>query len=56
LNKIADEINLKVKPVNNPADFVAGFKDQEPSKGLVVLGSMYLLGTIKTDLERIKIA
>ena len=56
LNKIADEINLKVKPVNNPADFVAGFKHQEQSKCLVVLGSMYLLGTIKTDLERIKIA
>jgi dihydrofolate synthase/folylpolyglutamate synthase len=56
LKKIADAINLNVNIITNPAEYVAAFKEENPSKCLVVLGSMYLLGAIKTDLERIKIS
>jgi len=42
--------------VTQPGEFVFSFRDKEASKCLVVLGSMYLLGAIKTDLERIKIS
>ncbi|HAB52409.1 MAG TPA: hypothetical protein DCE80_09595, partial [Ignavibacteriales bacterium] len=56
LEKIAAEINLNVNSVTNPGKYVAAFKEENPSKCLVVLGSMYLLGAIKTDLERIKIS
>lgn len=56
LEKIANEIKLKVNSVTKPGEFVAAFKEEDPSKCLVVLGSMYLLGAIKTDLERIKIS
>jgi len=56
LEKIAHEINLNVKSVANPGEYVAAFKDEDSSKCLVVLGSMYLLGAIKRDMERIKIS
>jgi len=56
LEKIASEMNLNVRPVTQPGEFVFSFRDKEASKCLVVLGSMYLLGAIKTDLERIKIS
>jgi len=56
LEKIANEINLNVNSVTNPGEYVTAFKEEDPSRCLVVLGSMYLLGTIKTDLERIKIS
>jgi dihydrofolate synthase/folylpolyglutamate synthase len=56
LKNIASEINLNVKAVSNPTEFVINFRDEDPSKCLVVLGSMYLLGVIKADLEKIKVA
>jgi folylpolyglutamate synthase/dihydropteroate synthase len=56
LEKFANEINLNVSSVTNPGEYVASFKEEDSSKCLVVLGSMYLLGVIKTDLERIKIS
>lgn len=56
LEKIAAKINLNVNSVTNPGKYVAAFREEDPSKCLVVLGSMYLLGAIKTDLERIKIS
>jgi len=56
LEKIANEINLKVKSVANPGEYVAAFKGEDSSKCLVVLGSMYLLGAIKRDMERINIS
>lgn len=56
LKIIAEEVELKINAVTNPGEYVTGFMQEEPSKCLVVLGSMYLLGTIKTDLERIKIS
>ena len=54
LKKIAEEINLKTDTVENPAGYVADFKKKDQSHCLVVLGSMYLLGNIKTEFERIK--
>lgn len=54
LNKIAAEVDLKVTAITNPGEYVANFRQEDPSKCLVVLGSMYLLGKIKADLERIK--
>jgi dihydrofolate synthase / folylpolyglutamate synthase len=56
LEKIAIEIGINASSVTNPGEYVAAFKDKSPSKCLVVLGSMYLLGAIKTELERIKIS
>jgi dihydrofolate synthase/folylpolyglutamate synthase len=56
LEKIANEIKLSVSSVTNPGEYVASFKEEDSSKCLVVLGSMYLLGVIKTDLERAKIS
>ena len=52
LQKIAGEINLTVLPDSNPARFVKKFKEQEPENCLVILGSMYLLGEIKTSLQK----
>ncbi len=56
LKKIAEEINLTVITIENPGEYVSSFRNEESSKCLVVLGSMYLLGTIKTDLERIRVS
>ena len=56
LEKIAQEVSLSVNSITNPAEYVAVFKHEDSSKCLVVLGSMYLLGAIKTDLETIKIS
>jgi len=56
LKKIAQEVSLSVNSITNPAEYVAAFKQEKSSKCLVVLGSMYLLGAIKTNLERIKIS
>jgi dihydrofolate synthase/folylpolyglutamate synthase len=54
LKKIAKEINLETSSVENPADYVADFKKKDRANCLVVLGSMYLLGNIKTEIERIE--
>ncbi|NWF90509.1 MAG: bifunctional folylpolyglutamate synthase/dihydrofolate synthase [Ignavibacteriaceae bacterium] len=54
LSNIASEINLIVKPETKPGEYVANFRYQTPSKCLVVLGSMYLLGTVKAYLEGMK--
>jgi dihydrofolate synthase/folylpolyglutamate synthase len=56
LAAIANSINLNVNSAINPSEFVTNFRDEDPSRCLVVLGSMYLLGTIKADLEKIKIS
>lgn len=52
LEEIASEIGIKVSKVDKASDFVSAFKNEEKSKCLVVLGSMYLLGNIKSELER----
>jgi dihydrofolate synthase / folylpolyglutamate synthase len=47
---IAEKLNIKTITENNPSDFVKEFERREQSECLVVLGSMYLLGDIKSDL------
>lgn len=54
LEEIAKEINLIVGKVDRPGEFVTNFKEEDSSKCLVVLGSMYLLGVVKSDLEKLK--
>ena len=51
LIKIAGEINLTVKPEPNPIELIKNFSKQSSENCLVVLGSMYLLGEIKTSLQ-----
>jgi dihydrofolate synthase/folylpolyglutamate synthase len=54
LLRIASEINLKVKPIGKPIDLIIEFEHQDTSDCLVVLGSMYLLGEIKSLLKERK--
>ncbi len=56
LENISKELELKVNAVYNPSEFVSNFRNEGPTKCLVVLGSMYLLGTIKTDMKKVKIS
>ena len=56
LDEIAKELSITAGSVTNPAEFVLKFREEESSKCLVVLGSMYLLGKIKTELERINVS
>ncbi len=51
LEKIAGEINLSVKHVSNPVELIKSFSIQNRENCLVVLGSMYLLGEIKSSLQ-----
>ena len=51
LVKIAGEINLTVIPEPNPVEFVKDFTKREHDDCLVVIGSMYLLGEIKTLIQ-----
>ncbi len=52
LRIIAGELGLSVITEYNPAKFVEDFKDQNQENCLVVAGSMYLLGEVKTLLEK----
>ncbi len=54
--KIAGELNLKVMPEENPVKFIVDFSKVNSGDCLVVIGSMYLLGEIKTFLQGNKIA
>ncbi len=56
LEEIAKEINLKVGKIDRPGEFVTNFKEEDSSKCLVVLGSMYLLGVVKSELEKLKVS
>lgn len=56
LDEIAKELSITAGSVTYPAEFVLKFREEESSKCLVVLGSMYLLGKIKTELERINVS
>ena len=49
LNK-AENLNIKTIIENNPSEFVKEFERKEQNECLVVSGSMYLLGDIKSDL------
>ena len=52
LQNIAGELNVKVKPENNSVAFIKKFKEQNSSDCLVVLGSMYLIGEVKSVFQR----
>ena len=47
---IAEKHNIKAIIENNPSEFVKEFERREQNECLVVTGSMYLLGDIKSDL------
>ena len=50
LIKLAGEINVKVTTEGQPTEFIESFKGKDKDNCLVVLGSMYLLGEIKSKL------
>ncbi len=56
LQKIADEIKLKVFPEQDSIKLFNSFKKENRENCLVVLGSMYLLGEIKSSIIKNKIA
>jgi len=57
LIRVAKEVTIEVKPVDNPAKFVSDFRKKAGrDECLVILGSMYLVGEIKSSLQMDKIA
>jgi dihydrofolate synthase / folylpolyglutamate synthase len=50
LVKLANEIEIKVAVESNPVEFIESFKKNDGDDCLVVLGSMYLLGEIKSKI------
>jgi dihydrofolate synthase/folylpolyglutamate synthase len=50
LVKLAGEIDIKVVIESNPVEFIESFKKNDGDDCLVVLGSMYLLGEIKSKI------
>jgi dihydrofolate synthase/folylpolyglutamate synthase len=56
LTGISKQINLSVIPEENPIKFISEFEQGDRRKCLVVLGSMYLLGVIKSSAMKGKIA
>jgi dihydrofolate synthase / folylpolyglutamate synthase len=53
LEKIAQEINIIVNKVEKPGEYVSNYRNEDKSNCLVVLGSMYLIGNIKSELEKV---
>lgn len=51
LETIAASVGIKVKRVYNPVDFLEDFSKENPDSCLVILGSMYLLGEIKSKIS-----
>lgn len=52
LINLAKETGISAAAERNPVDFITSFHNNERDDCLVVLGSMYLLGEIKSYLER----
>jgi folylpolyglutamate synthase/dihydropteroate synthase len=52
LKKVAVELNIDAKTVQQPSEFVRNYFTKPESECLVVLGSMYLIGEIKTNLQK----
>lgn len=50
IEDIAKELRIKVYPESDYIDFIENFKQKQPNKCLVVLGSMYMLGYIKSKI------
>ncbi len=51
LHDVANQLSLKVVPESSPAKFVEEFKRKNKDDCLVVAGSMYLLGDIKSLIQ-----
>ncbi|MEJ5350000.1 MAG: folylpolyglutamate synthase/dihydrofolate synthase family protein [Melioribacteraceae bacterium] len=51
IKMIANKININVIPMENPENYVQKFFNESKDKCLVVLGSMYLLGKIKSKIN-----
>ena len=51
LSKIAGEIGLRTIPEINLSEFILKFESLNNNDCLVVLGSMYLLGAVKSSLR-----
>ncbi|MBZ0198400.1 MAG: bifunctional folylpolyglutamate synthase/dihydrofolate synthase [Ignavibacteriaceae bacterium] len=56
IKTMAAELNVTVEIVENPSEFVLSFESEDNNACLVVLGSMYLLGEVKSFLNRKQIA
>ncbi len=56
LQAISGEMNLSVIPEKNPIEFINEFEHENRDNCLVVLGSMYLLGMIKSSIMKNKFA
>ncbi|HEY6907459.1 MAG TPA: cyanophycin synthetase, partial [Ignavibacteriaceae bacterium] len=50
LKNKAEQLKIETSIESNPAEFVKEFERRDQNECLVVLGSMYLLGDIKSDL------
>jgi len=50
LEEISDSLNIKVNRLIDPAGFIREFKSWDQGNCLVVLGSIYLLGEIKSEI------
>ncbi|MGD1005886.1 MAG: folylpolyglutamate synthase/dihydrofolate synthase family protein [Ignavibacteriaceae bacterium] len=50
LHNIAEDLNIEIISEPDPVEFVKKFKEQASNNCLVVLGSMYLVGEIKSAL------
>ena len=51
LQKIAGELNIQVFPEYKPIEFIKSFREVNSKDCLVVLGSMYLVGEVKSLLN-----
>ncbi|MBK9099789.1 MAG: hypothetical protein IPM14_17120 [bacterium] len=51
IHEICNRLDVRSRILNQPAGFIKEFKNSESSNCLVVLGSMYLLGEIKLQLQ-----
>jgi dihydrofolate synthase/folylpolyglutamate synthase len=52
LQRIADELNIIAKPLKDPVSYIKTFKNEADEKDCLVLtGSMYLLGEVKSALQ-----
>jgi folylpolyglutamate synthase/dihydropteroate synthase len=50
ITEIAEEIGIKTEPILEPHLYVRNFIRESQNKCLIILGSIYLLGNIKTKL------
>lgn len=51
LKQICEQNNINARETNDPAIYVRNFMNRDKSECLVVLGSMYLLGEVKSKLS-----